>query len=76
MANDFLNLPDTLIITAGYDLLFEEGEKYARCLKKTGNRVEGYRMKDALHGYFALSTKYVLVRETYELINRFLGEDE
>ena len=76
LANDFSNLPDTLIITAEYDPLRDEGEKYARCLKKAGNRVEAYRMKDALHGYFALSTKYVLVRETYELINRFLGEDE
>src|SRR5699024_11515256 len=52
LANDFSNLPDTLIITAEYDPLRDEGEKYERCLKKAGNRVEAYRMKDALHGYF------------------------
>lgn len=75
MANDFSNLPETLVITAEYDPLRDEGETYAKYLKKAGNKVEAYRMKDALHGYFALSTKYVLVRETYELINRFLGSD-
>ena len=32
-------------------------KKYARCLKKAGNRVEAYRMKDALHGYFCIKHK-------------------
>ncbi|MGN0396689.1 MAG: alpha/beta hydrolase [Candidatus Fimimorpha sp.] len=76
IADDFSNLPETLVITAEYDPLRDEGEEYARRLKAAGNKVKAYRMQDALHGYFALSTKYVLVRETYELINQFLENGE
>ena len=37
--------------------------------------MEIHRIKDALHGYFALGIKYYHVQESFEIINRFLGED-
>ena len=37
-----------------------------------GNDVEVYRIRDALHGYFALGIKHYRVEESFKLINRFL----
>ena len=51
------NQPDTLVITAEYDPLRDEGEAYGRKLEAAGNRVEIYRIKNALHGFFALGIK-------------------
>lgn len=76
LAGDFINQPDTLVITAEYDPLRDEGEAYARQLRDAGNRVTVYRMKDALHGFMGLGTGYVHVRRARALINSFLtGRD-
>ncbi len=74
MAEDFSDQPDTLIITAEYCPLRDEGEAYGNKLREAGNRVEIYRMPDALHGYFSLPVRFAHVRKTYELINKFLGD--
>lgn len=74
MAEDFSNQPDTLIITAQYCPLRDEGEAYGEKLREAGNRVEIVRMEDALHGYFALPARFELVRKTYEVINHFLKD--
>ena len=72
LAEDFSNQPDTLIITAEFDPLRDEGEAYGRKLEQAGNRVEIVRMKDALHGFISLSPRYTHVRKSYLLINQFL----
>lgn len=64
--------PETLVLTAEYDPLRDEGEAYGKRLQEAGNKVEIYRIKDALHGYFALGIKYYHVQESFELIKRFL----
>ena len=74
MAEDFSNQPDTLIITAQYCPLRDEGEAYGEKLREAGNRVEIVRMEDALHGYFALPARFEPVRKTYEVINHFLKD--
>ncbi len=51
LTESFENLPKTLIITAEFDPLRDEAEDYGRKLKKAGNYVKVYRMKDALHGF-------------------------
>lgn len=68
------HLPDTLILTAEFDPLRDEGEHFARRLKEAGNNVEVHRIKGALHGYFALGFKHLYVRESFEFINHFLEE--
>lgn len=73
LAEDFSRQPDTLIITAEFDPLRDEGEAYGRKLAQAGNRVEIVRMKDALHGFISLSPRYAHVRKSYLLINRFLA---
>lgn len=69
---DLSRQPPTLLFTAEYDPLRDEGEAYAAALGKAGNHVECYRVPGALHGYFSLSPKVPIVRMTYGKINRFL----
>jgi len=74
LADDLSDQPDTLIITAEYDPLRDEGEAYGEKLRRFGADVEIHRMPDALHGYFSLPPRFVLVRKTYELINSFISK--
>lgn len=75
LANDLSKQPKTLIITADYDPLRDEGEAYGKKLHKFDNDVKVYRMKDALHGFISLPKRFVHVERAYELINQFLNED-
>ena len=72
LAQDFSSLPRTLVITAEFDPLRDEGEEYARKLIEAGNAVEVHRIKDALHGFFALGIMSYHVQESFEIINSFL----
>lgn len=76
METDYRTQPDTLILTAEFDPLRDEGEEYGKRLKEAGNYVEVHRIKDALHGYFALGIRYFHVQESFELINQFLSRRE
>ena len=71
-AKDLSNQPDTLIITAEFDPLRDEGEAYGEKLISAGNYAEIKRIPDAIHGYFALPPFYSQVRKTYDYINEFL----
>ena len=72
IAEDLANQPDTLILTCEFDPLRDEGEAYGERLKEAGNHVEIHRIKDALHGYFALGIKQLHVQESFTYINEFL----
>ena len=74
LARDFSGQPDTLIITAQYDPLRDEGEEYGKKLKEAGNFVRVFRMEDALHGYLALPARFSAVKKSYDIINKFLRE--
>ena len=72
LEEDLTNQPDTLILTSEFDPLRDEGEAYGERLKRAGNRVEVHRIKDGLHGFFALGIKNLHVQESFEYINQFL----
>lgn len=74
LAEDLTDMPDTLILTAEFDPLRDEGEDYARKLAEAGNRVEVHRIPGALHGFFALGIKFFHVQESFEYMNEFLKE--
>lgn len=68
-------LPETLLITAEFDPLRDEGEAFGEKLARCGTKVEMHRIADALHGFFSLPPAFSQVRETYNYINRFLGKE-
>ena len=72
LCEDLSRQPKTLIITAEYDPLRDEGELYGKRLAEAGNQVQIHRMKDALHGFISLPKRFVHVKRSYELINEFL----
>lgn len=76
LAKDLARQPKTLIITAEYDPLRDEGEAYGKKLKNFGNQVFVFRIKNALHGYFALPLSTDALVETYDIINHFLSETD
>lgn len=76
LADDLFNQPQTLIITAEYDPLRDEGEAYGMKLKQFANDVRIYRMNKTYHGFFTLPNKSASVVRCYEIINAFLKYNE
>jgi len=74
LAGNLSNQPRTLIITAEFCPLRDEGEYYGKRLRDAGNDVEVYRMKDALHAFLMLPPRFIHVRRAYRVINQFLAE--
>ena len=74
LAKDLSHMPETLILTAEFDPLRDEGEEYGKRLKKANNYVEIHRIPDALHGYFALGIRFLHVQESVEIMNCFLNK--
>lgn len=73
-ATDLTRQPATLIVTAEYDPLRDEGEAYGARLLAERNTVTVRRMPDALHGFFSLPILFPQVKQCYEHINDFLKE--
>ena len=74
LEKDLSHMPETLILTAEFDPLRDEGEEYGKRLKEANNYVEIHRITDALHGYFALGIWFLHVQESFEIMNRFLNK--
>ncbi len=73
LADDFRNLPATLILTAEFDPLRDEGAAYGEKLLQAGTPAQVSMISGALHGYFALGIRFFHVSESFEKINAFLS---
>ncbi|MDR2655288.1 MAG: alpha/beta hydrolase [Oscillospiraceae bacterium] len=72
LATDFSRLPDTLVITAGFDPLRDEGEDFGLKIQESGGRAEIRRIESASHGFLSQPIGFPLVRKCYAWINAFL----
>ncbi len=74
LAESLAGQPKTLVITAEFDPLRDEGEAYAGRLSEAGVEVTLHRIPDALHGFFSLPPIFDAVRQTYGHLAAFLGD--
>lgn len=75
LAPDLSRQPRTLIVTAEYCPLRDEGEAYGERLRAAGNDVEIARIMDALHSFMMLPPSFNSVRQTLDIINTFLERE-
>lgn len=72
LAPSLADQPRTLVITAEYCPLRDEGEAFAARIEADDGQVACYRMLDGVHGYFLYPSVLSLVRDTYAIIEHFL----
>ncbi|MFE5818111.1 alpha/beta hydrolase [Streptomyces sp. NPDC056479] len=73
-AADHSGLPATLMMTAEYCPLHDEGEAYAESLSSAGVPVEYHRYADLTHGFLAMASVLETARDAFEVIAEFLRQ--
>ncbi|EXJ23135.1 Esterase/lipase [Alkalibacterium sp. AK22] len=74
MAEDLSNQPATLILTAEYDPLRDEGEAYGQALRRAGNGVKIHRISNSVHGFITYPKFTDPVEEAVDVMKGFLSE--
>ncbi|WP_080802728.1 alpha/beta hydrolase [Arabiibacter massiliensis] len=76
LMDDLSRQPRTLVVTAEYCPLRDEGEAFAARLELEGGDVQCYRVLDAVHGYLLYPTVFNIVKDTYRIFRHFLDGEE
>lgn len=71
-AEDLSGLPKTYTITAEYDPLRDDGEEFARRLRKAGNDVAVYRVPGLMHGFLLLWEEFDRARSVIDDISKMV----
>ena len=72
-AQDLSLLPKTLIITAQYDPLCDDGKNYAEALKKAGVSCEYICYKDLIHGFLKFNGFAVAENAFLDMVKKIRG---
>ena len=64
-------LPKTLLITAGFDPLSDEGEAYARLLHNAGNEVQQIHYPHLIHGFVNMTSLKAAKSATVDLLKTY-----
>jgi acetyl esterase len=70
----FRGLPPTLVLTAEYDSLRDEGERYVEYLREAGIEVVHTRYDGAIHGFFQMAGEWDLGKQSISEVAEFLRE--
>jgi acetyl esterase len=73
-AEDLGRLPPTHIVTAGFDVLRDEGEALAARLREAGVPVTVRRYDDMVHGFLIMGRYLDTAREGIEEVGRIIGQ--
>lgn len=67
-ATDLAGMPETVLVTAQYDVLCDEGEAYADALRAAGVRVTQRRVDGVTHGFIRLHNLFDVARTELETV--------
>jgi acetyl esterase len=70
--DDLSELPPTLVITAEFDPLRDEGDAYAAALKKAGVAVDHSQYAGAVHGFFMFFSEFDVSRRSMNEASEWL----
>lgn len=72
-ADDLSGLPETLVVTAEFDPVRDEGVEFARRLDTAGVRVEHIHARDQMHGFLMLARAVARADDLLSVIASRLG---
>lgn len=67
-AKDLTGMPQSVVVTAEFDPLRDDGEEFARRLKSAGNEVDLIRMDGMMHGFILYYQNFHRAEELIDMI--------